>query len=176
MALSASILIIALVIVLLPPLLQRFHVDVRAGEVIAGMAVAAFFPAVLDASWFSFLAELGLLVLMFEIGLDIDLDRLKENPWTSLLYGALSFGVPFIVGGVAAYIYTSSILTSLIIAIGLSSTALAVVIPSMSRLGIDSPEVKNAAMVSEMIGITLLMAFARTQTLSPGHYSLKLGR
>ena len=145
------------------------------GEVIVGLLLAAAFPALLDAECFTFIAELGLLVLMFEIGLDIDLERIQDDPWPSLKYGVLSFLVPFVAAGVAAFAYTGDLLTSLVIAIGLSSTALAVVIPSMNRLGIDDDLVKNAAMVSEMTGITLLMAFARSQNLGSTSIILEAG-
>lgn len=166
MTVSTSLFLVGVAVLLIPPLLQRFQIDVRGGEVIVGILIAFFVPETLDAAWVSFLAKIGLLVLMFEIGLDIDLDRVKDDPWPSLTWGLLSFAGPAIVGGVVSFFYVGSVVPAFIIGVGLASTSLAVVIPSMRRLGIDDPLVKNAAMVSEMIGITVLMAFARSQSLS----------
>ncbi|MFB6198455.1 MAG: cation:proton antiporter, partial [Halobacteriaceae archaeon] len=67
---------------------------------------------------------------------------------------------------IAAYLYTGLHITSIILATGLASTALAVVIPTMQREGLDEPLIANAAMFSEMLGILLLLGFTRAQTLS----------
>ena len=102
MSISLTLLFVGVAILLSPPLLQRFQVDVRGGEVIVGILIAVFLPGALDAGWVSFLAELGLLILMFEIGLDIDLDRVKDDPWPSLTWGGLSFAGPALIGGIVS--------------------------------------------------------------------------
>lgn len=163
-----SLLIVGIAIILVPPVLERLHVDIRAGEVITGILFVMLFPGIAHEHWLEQVAEFALLVLMFEIGLDIDTQRLQDTLRESLQYAALSFFVPFAAVFIGVFAVLQSWVVALIIAIGLSSTALAVVGPLMNREGIESPVAKNAAMFSEMIGISLLVVFVRAQQVAPG--------
>lgn len=160
-----SLLVVGLAIIVVPPLLERLKVNIRAGEVLTGLAFVLILPGLTQEVWLERLAEFGLLVLMFEIGLDIDVERLKETLDDSLRYAVVSFFIPFILVFILIAALHGSLTVSLIFAIGLSSTALAVVSPLMRRKGFDSPVIKNAAMFAEMIGISLLIAFVRGRDL-----------
>lgn len=153
-----QLLLIGAAIILLPPLLEKLHMDVRAGEVLTGLLLVYLMPSTVQEGWIASLANVGLLVLMFEIGLDIDIDGVKEHMDTALKYAALSFGLPFIAVLGAVYYVLGDMMTALLFGIGLSSTALAVVSPLMRDRGIEAPIVKAATMFAEMIGITLLVA------------------
>ncbi len=163
MSMLESLAIVGFAIVILPPLLEKIHIDIRAGEVLTGAVVVAFLPSLVQYQWIDVLAQLGLLILMFEIGLDIDLDKVKDNLAGSLKYAALSFVAPFLVLFFTLLFFIEAPYVAMIIAIGLSSTALAVVSPLMRRRSLDSPLVKNAVMFTEAMGITLLVAFVHGQ-------------
>lgn len=154
-----QLLTIGAAIILLPPLLEKLHIDVRAGEVLTGLVLVTLLPDLVQEGWIASLANVGLLVLMFEIGLDIDVDRVREHMDTALKYAGLSFGLPFVAVFGAVLWYTADTMTALLIGIGLSSTALAVVSPLMRDRGIDAPIVKAATMFAEMMGISMLVAF-----------------
>ncbi|MFB6198454.1 MAG: cation:proton antiporter, partial [Halobacteriaceae archaeon] len=74
-----AFIVLGFAIIIIPWLLQRLHIDLRGGEVLVGIATAFLSPTLLQGDWFSTVAEIGLIVLMFEIGLDIDIQRLKNN-------------------------------------------------------------------------------------------------
>ncbi|MDY6770338.1 MAG: cation:proton antiporter [Candidatus Nanohaloarchaea archaeon] len=163
-----SLFLIGFAIVVLPPILEKIHINVRAGEVITGILVAAVAPTIVQQQWIAALAELGLLILMFEIGLDIDVDRVKDRWEESLKYATVSFFVPATLLFITLYAWLMQPYVALLIAVGLSSTAMAVVSPLMDRRNIDSTLIKDAAMFSEMIGISLLVAFVQGQNAPSG--------
>lgn len=160
-----ALLLVGVAIILIPPLLERFHIDIRAGEIITGVIFVTLFPEIGHEQWLQQVADIGLLVLMFHIGLDIDTQRLQDTFYESIQYGLLSFFVPFMAVFAAVFVVLGDWILALLFGIGLSATALAVVIPLMKRQGIDSPLVKNASMISEMIGIGLLVAFVHGQQM-----------
>ena len=61
------------------------------GYVLAGIAISPFTPgpAVREAHTFQIVAEVGVVFLMFSIGLEFSLDELLEVKWVSLIGGPL---------------------------------------------------------------------------------------
>ncbi|MGA7461960.1 MAG: cation:proton antiporter, partial [Candidatus Korobacteraceae bacterium] len=61
------------------------------GYVLAGIAISPFTPgpAVRAAHTFQVVAEVGVVLLMFSIGLEFSLDELAEVKWVALLGGPL---------------------------------------------------------------------------------------
>jgi len=55
------------------------------------------------------LAEIGVIILLFEVGLESDLKEMVEVGWSSLLVAVLGVIAPFILGwGVSAYFFQMS--------------------------------------------------------------------
>lgn len=157
-----ELLVIGLSVIVLPPLLEKLHVNIKAGEVITGIVLAALVPGLIAGEWLALLADIGLIVLMFEIGLDIDVEFLKDSLRESALYGAYAFFVPLALVTILLSALGWSLLVSFIVGIGLSSTSLAVVSPIVR--GEETGVLKNAVMVSEMLGVTLLVMFVKSHS------------
>src|SRR5215217_3993585 len=92
-------------------LFERMNQPAVLGELVAGMCVGALAlagvggvetlrtNAVLGA-----LAEIGVIILLFEVGLESKLGEMLEVGWSSLLVATAGVVVPFFLGwGVAAY-------------------------------------------------------------------------
>lgn len=91
---------IAFAVILLGPLLmERFGLPGIVGVILGGLIVG---PYALD--WVQrdgvveSLGQLGILVLMFLAGLELDLDEFKSNRRGALTFGALTFSLPFVLG------------------------------------------------------------------------------
>jgi len=98
-------------------------------EIIAGSIAANFFH-MSDLKWADFLANVGLLGLMFFAGLESDIKLLKKNFLKALIIGFSSFLIPFIlIFLVTKFIFFYSLKASLLISIALSTTSLALVYP-----------------------------------------------
>jgi Kef-type K+ transport system membrane component KefB len=91
---------VAAVVILLGPLLaERIGLPGIVGVILGGLAVG---PFVLD--WLpregvvESLGDLGILMLMFLAGLELDLDEFQANRRGALTFGTLTFALPFALG------------------------------------------------------------------------------
>ncbi|QFU85038.1 cation:proton antiporter [Natronorubrum aibiense] len=95
------------------------------------------------------LGEVGLIYLLFTVGLELDMRGFKEAPENAALFGLASFGIPFLVGTVVTYtvlgldIWAALLLSSVFA----SHTLLAY--PIVNRLGVT----KNRAVTAVFGGI-----------------------
>lgn len=128
---------------------RKFGLPQVCGEIAAGIALGpsifgALFPGAAHyifnpafSQIFTALSQLGLVLLMFVIGLDFDFSHLRANGQTAIMVSIAGIAVPFCLGLVfAAAIYSSvgngvdRISFSLFLAIALSITA----IPTLGRI------------------------------------------
>ncbi|MFB6174363.1 MAG: cation:proton antiporter [Candidatus Nanohalobium sp.] len=161
-----QLLIAGLSVIILPPLMERIGINVRAGEVIAGVLLTTFTSGLVTGEWLGSLAEIGLIVLMFEMGLDIDLEEVKDTFRQSMIYGALSFGVPFVLTMLAGLYFLQDLMMSFVVASGLSASSLAVVSPIIRDKDVGASILENVVMISEALGVTFLVAFVKGQGAS----------
>lgn len=96
------------------------------------------------------LGTVGLLYIIFIAGLEIDLDGFKKYRSRSLVFGTLSFSIPFILGIIVTFYYGFSIGAAILLGSLLGSHTL-LAYPIASRLGIS----KNKA-VTTAVGGTIM--------------------
>jgi Kef-type K+ transport system membrane component KefB len=65
-------------------------------EVAAGIGLVWFFPEIGKLDWLTFLSHLGVLGLMFMVGFEIDVRRLRQAWRTSVAIGASALSLPAI--------------------------------------------------------------------------------
>ncbi|NKE35615.1 cation:proton antiporter [Natronococcus sp. JC468] len=142
---------LAMIIFLVGPLLvKRLGQPGIVGIVVFGAIVGPGALGVVDHSdAIELLGEVGLIYLLFTVGLEVDLRGFKEAPENAALFGLLSFFLPFTVGTVA----TSTLLgldiwaALLLSAVFASHTLLAY--PVVNRFGVT----KNRAVSAVFGGI-----------------------
>ena len=95
-------------------------------EVLAGIGLAFFFNDIGHLDWLNFLANLGMLGLMFMVGFEVDVERLRGRGAPVLLSACRHLHCRW-----RAYllltIFDLPILTAGLLSIGLSTTSLALV-------------------------------------------------
>ena len=96
-------------------------------EIFAGVVAGNLFGDV-TSPWMEFLANFGILGLMFFAGFETDEALLRKHFRSSLLIGVSSYVVPFVLVAVTAlFVFNLPIRAALLVAIGLSTTSLALV-------------------------------------------------
>jgi len=143
-------------------------------EIVAGL-VARNLLGMTEPPWLDFLANLGLLGLMFFAGFEIDRELLKKEAKGSLTLGISAYFVPLC----ALFITSTSLLgfnylSSLLVAISLSTTSLALVYPLLRELGLmDKREgqllLAGAMVVDVLSMISLNVVF---ESFSPSSLAL----
>src|SRR5215831_2233295 len=88
------------IFLLIPSLCRRLRLPPGVGLLLAGVALGPSGLHTLPkaAPVAEFFAEIGKLLLMFFAGLEIDLSQFRRTGGRSLIFGALTFSIPLVVG------------------------------------------------------------------------------
>src|SRR5262252_2858623 len=169
-------------------LFRRFGQPLVCGEIAAGLVLGpsffggmfpALFHRVFDPSAsqiFSVLSQIGLILLMFLIGLDFDFDHLRENRGTALGISCAGILLPFILGFLlgrfmhsALHLSGSWLNLSLFMAAAMSITAIPILGRIMVELNINRTRIGSltisAAAADDAAGwiiLAMVTALARS--------------
>ncbi|MBR6746151.1 MAG: cation:proton antiporter [Muribaculaceae bacterium] len=153
-----AIFLIVLVIILMAPLLlNKLKIPHIIGMIVAGVVVGPYgFNILADDSSFEIFGEVGLLYLMFLAGIEIDMYHLKLNLKRGLVFGALTFIIPMVMGAVASvYLLKIDWLTSILLASMYASHTL-ISYPVAARFGIT----KSPAVLISIVGTIIAVVGA----------------
>jgi Na+:H+ antiporter len=91
---------VATFVILVGPLLvERIGLPGIVGVILGGLIVGPFALGWIEREGaVESLGDLGILVLMFLAGLELDLDEFQANPRAALTFGAFTFTIPFALG------------------------------------------------------------------------------
>ncbi|HEX8853529.1 MAG TPA: cation:proton antiporter, partial [Pyrinomonadaceae bacterium] len=112
------------------------------------------------------LAEIGVIILLFEVGLESNLREMVEVGWSSLLVALLGVVVPFLLGwGLAAYFLPAeATLGHLFIGATLCATSVGItarVLKDMGRLRArEARIILGAAVIDDVLGLLILAVVA----------------
>ncbi|HVF23673.1 MAG TPA: cation:proton antiporter [Pyrinomonadaceae bacterium] len=112
------------------------------------------------------LAELGVIILLFEVGLESDLKEMMEVGWSSLLVAMVGVVAPFLLGwGVSAYfIPDESRLAHIFIGATLCATSVGItarVFKDLGKLGTrEARIILGAAVIDDVLGLLILAVVA----------------
>jgi Kef-type K+ transport system membrane component KefB/mannitol/fructose-specific phosphotransferase system IIA component (Ntr-type) len=155
----AGVFSVVLVIILVAPFLaERVRLPGIVGLALAGVLVG---PQVLNLiakdSAVEFLGTIGLMYVFFVAGAEIDIDQLRRERKSSLVFFAFTFGLPFAVGlGTGLSLFGMGILSALLFGCVFSSYTL-VPYPIVSRLGITRQRSVVAAVSAVILTDTTTM-------------------
>ena len=146
---------------------RKLHAPQVVGEIIAGLIIG---PSVLNivsgSDFLSTMAEIGVVLLMFEAGLETDLKKLAESGPVATLIACFGVAVPM-AGGTFLYMAYYGVgfhdpLFSHAILIGciLTATSVGITVESLKEMGYLQGKVGttilSAAIVDDVIGIVVL--------------------
>ncbi len=143
--LKNSVLILALILLIIlfsPLLFKRFRVPGIIGLILSGVIIGPNFLNLIESTnSFELLSKTGLLYIMFLAGLEIDMQEFQHNRNKSIVFGALTFLIPIIIGYfVCIYVFQFSVWPALLLA-SMFSTHTLLSYPIVSNMGI----IKNRA-------------------------------
>jgi Kef-type K+ transport system membrane component KefB len=141
---------------------SRFNIPPIIGELVAGIILG---PSLLG--WvepnnvLALLAEIGIILLLFEVGLETDIGRLAKAGSRAAVVALVGFILPFILGVLLSfYVFNLSLLVSLFIGGTLTATSIGITARVLSDMGrIQSQEgqiVLGAAVIDDLLGVFLL--------------------
>lgn len=140
----------------------RLHIPSVIGEITAGITLGPSLLGVLEPNqMIKLLGEIGIILLLFEVGLQTDGSRLLRSGIRSLITAIGGFVIPFILGFlVSFYILNYSIIVSLFIGGALTATSIGITIRVLESLGKQNETVGQvvlgAAVIDDVLGVVLL--------------------
>lgn len=135
--------------------------ELIAGVVLGGSVLGLFNP---DDAVLHSLGELGVLILLFQIGLHTDLRSLAKVGSTALLAGLVGVILPFLGGVFVAQGMGVDLMPSIVIGAALTATSIGISARVLSDLGqLRTPEgqvVLGAAVFDDVVGLIILSIVA----------------
>lgn len=143
-------------------LARRVRQPAVLGELVAGVLLGGSVLGVLDPNEpvLHVLSELGVLVLLFAVGLETDLKALRRVGAAALTVGIAGIVLPFAGGWGVATLLGAEPMTALVIAAALTATSIGIsarVLGDLGRLHDDEGQVVlGAAVFDDVIGLVIL--------------------
>jgi Kef-type K+ transport system membrane component KefB len=143
-------------------LAERFGQPAILGELVGGVLLGASVLGILDPADLAIhtLAQLGLLILLFEIGLATDLRALTREGGTAAVIAIVGVVLPFVIGYAALSAMGIGRLAAIVCAASLTATSISVSTRVLAELGFlqtqEGRVVLGAAVLDDIIGLVIL--------------------
>lgn len=130
--------LVLMIILFAPILLGRLRIPHIIGMILAGVVIGKYGFNILERdSSFELFGKVGIYYIMFLAGLEMDLENLKKNLSKALVFGVLTFIIPFAVGmWVGIYLLDFGVVASLLLSCIFASHTL-VAYPIVGRYGMS---------------------------------------
>jgi Kef-type K+ transport system membrane component KefB len=132
------------------------------GELLAGVLLGSSVAGLVDPKTevIHLLAELGVVILLFEIGLETDLRKLLKVGGASLAVALVGVVLPFALGYAACWVLGLTPLVSIFAGASLTATSVGITARVLSDLGrLQEPEgqvILGAAILDDVVGLVIL--------------------
>jgi Kef-type K+ transport system membrane component KefB len=132
------------------------------GELLAGIVLGGSVLGVLhpDSEMIHLLAELGVIVLLFAIGLETDIGKLMMVGGSSLAVAVVGLVLPFVLGYGVCHLLGFGGLVAIVAGASLTATSVGITARVLSDLGrLQEPEsqiILGAAVIDDIIGLIIL--------------------
>ena len=152
-------------------LVERMGQPAVLGELLAGIALGNLLPLVFRGSEVAFLrteptilvlAQIGILVLLFDVGLETDLRALVRVGWPALFVAVIGIVAPFALGfGVAHWLMPDSpALAHAFVGATLTATSIGITARVLKDLGVmqrrEAQIILGAAVIDDILGLVVL--------------------
>jgi Kef-type K+ transport system membrane component KefB len=153
----------------IPPLARRIRLPVAVGLLLSGVVIGPYVLGVFGEKRpiADFMAELGVLLLMFVSGLEIDVNQFRQARTRSMLFGVLTTGFPLLLGTAVGLIFGYKLIPAVVIGSLLASHTL-LGGPIVVELGVNQLEpiviTIGATVLSDTLSLVVFAICVSTYT------------
>ena len=132
------------------------------GEILAGVLLGpSLFGWIEPVESLRLLAEIGIILLLFEVGLDTDIKRLVHSGTKAVIVALPGFFLPFLTGfALAFWVFELPLLVSLFIGGTMTATSIGITVRVLADLNRQNSSegqiVLGAAVLDDILGVVLL--------------------
>lgn len=165
------LLVLTICIIVGPAIISRLRLPGMVGLVLAGMVLGPYVIGWLKTGQMDGLGKIGLLYLMFQAGLEVDMNMVRENRKATILFGLLTFSFPLIAGILGGFWQGFTVAAAILIGSIWASHTL-VTLPDISRAGLGRNRVVTsvigATVITDTFSLIILAVISSTQTGGSG--------
>lgn len=145
---------------------ERIGIPAVVGEIVAGVLIGpSLFGLVSTSDALEVLAELGVILLLLQVGMEMDIKDLAAVGRASVSVAVLGVVLPLILGDVAGLALGYDSNTSLFLGAALSATSVGITARVFADLGVlssvEARTVMGAAVADDVLGLVLLTIVVR---------------
>ena len=150
-----AIFLLVIVIILCAPILNRFKIPHIIGLILAGTLFGPHGLNILsnDAS-FELFGKVGILYIMFQAGLEIDLNTFKQNSTKSILFGIYTFVIPMAFGIITGMWLLKMDFTRATLLASMYASHTLIAYPIVSKMGISKNRAVSITIAGTIITVT----------------------
>lgn len=158
-----TLFLILIVARILGEVFARLGIPSVLGELFAGVLLGSSILGIVQPNEIlKIMAEIGIILLLFEVGLETDFQRLKNAGIKSFIVAILGVVLPFSFGFITAYyIFTLSFEIALFIGGTLTATSIGITLRVLKDINQEQSDIAQivigAAVIDDIIGIILLV-------------------
>lgn len=157
-----QLMIILVVARILGEVAARLKTPAVIGELFAGVLLGPSLLGILSPDeTIKLLAEIGILLLLFEVGLETDIAKLAKTGMKSLVVALVGFFAPLVFGfAVARFAFHMDVVPALFVGGTLTATSIGITVRVLQDLnrkhGAEARIVLGAAVMDDVMGVVLL--------------------
>jgi len=176
--LSTVIAIVALAIMIAPTIAGWVRMPGIIGLVLAGTLLGPYVLGILPEGSVDELGKIGLLYLMFQAGLEIDMATFNKYRRAAVIFGLLTFTFPFVAGAAEGYFVLGFSAAAAVLIGSIWASHTLVTLPDVREAGIGTSRVVTTVAGATIITDTLalvILAVVTAEGASPQAVLLKVG-
>lgn len=167
---SLAILALVLGVIFITPLVcRRLHVPSIVGFILMGVALGPHgLGWIAENDTIRVLGNMGMLYIMFQAGVEIDMNDFRQYRHSALVFGVYSFLIPFALGFLSSWLLGFGWSTCALLGAMYGSHTL-MTYPIVSRYGVQKNAAVNIVVGGTMVSITLsllVLAVLKSQILT----------
>ena len=172
--------LILLIILIAPLVFRKFKAPGIVGLIISGVIIGPHGLNLLEEnSAVTLFSTIGLLYLMFQAGLELDMGEFIRNRHRSIVFGILTFMIPMTIGFVVCYYLLNYNIATSLLTTSMFATHTLVTYPIINKYGLSKDQAIAITIGGTIItdtAVLLLLALIEgaTQRGLSGHFFLKL--
>ncbi len=145
-------------------LTRRVNMPQVVGALVAGLVLGpAMLGVVTETEFITNLAEVGVIILMFNAGLETNLREMRKCGFASIIIALAGVGLPLLGGTLLAQfsdVGTSDLMQNIFIGVVLTATSVSITVETLKEMGKLNTKVSNtilgAALIDDILGIIVL--------------------
>jgi len=149
------IFLLVLLTILFATLLNRFHIPQIIGLILAGVAFGPHgFGVVADDQAFAMLGEVGLLYIMFQVGLDVDIHAFKLQKRQGIFFGAYTLLIPLGLGIAGGMIFLGMQIQQALLFAAMMACHTLIAYPIVNKMSVTDNKAINIVITGTIVAVT----------------------